>query len=206
METKFVTTLNKIRSQKPRLDLWEKLLSHLGKTVADDEPLLLLTVLDSNGFDGAMACLRAVEGADREIRLYACWCARQAVYLSTDPRVENAIAVAEDFADGRASAAELAAARDATRDAPCSDVQFQAQLAARTAGHTDAWVAASVAAWSASWAVALNAAKQTVSAVQDAQEEAQSKQEAQLRRMLTGEWPEPIEKTLLRVHAIIRSF
>ena len=40
----------------------EKLLSNLGKTAADDEPLSLITILDSNGLDDAPWCLRAVTG------------------------------------------------------------------------------------------------------------------------------------------------
>ena len=71
------TTLNKIRSHAPCADNWRKLLRHLGKTEADDEPLLITTILDSNGLDDALWCLRAVDGHDREIRLYAAWCARQ---------------------------------------------------------------------------------------------------------------------------------
>lgn len=53
------TTLAEIRAEGPCEDGWVKLLSHLGKTKADDEPLSLLTVLESNGFDDALWCLRA---------------------------------------------------------------------------------------------------------------------------------------------------
>lgn len=35
------TTLNKIRAHSPCASGWEKLLNHLGKTKADDEPLAL---------------------------------------------------------------------------------------------------------------------------------------------------------------------
>jgi hypothetical protein len=70
------TTLNAIREFRPCKDGWEKLLKHLGKTKADDEPLSIVTVLDSNGIDDALWCLRAVKGHDREIRLYAVWSAR----------------------------------------------------------------------------------------------------------------------------------
>ncbi len=75
------TTLHKIRSHQPCTDGWKKLLQHLGKTEADDESLSLLTILDSNGLDNALWCLRAVEGYDKEIRLYAVWCARQVQHL-----------------------------------------------------------------------------------------------------------------------------
>jgi hypothetical protein len=71
------TTLNKIRAYSPCGGGWGKLLRHLGKTQADDEPLALVTILDSNGLDDALWCLRACDGIDREARLYAVWCARQ---------------------------------------------------------------------------------------------------------------------------------
>lgn len=42
-------TLNAIRERRPCKKGWEKLLLHLGKAQAEDEPLLLSTVLTSNG-------------------------------------------------------------------------------------------------------------------------------------------------------------
>jgi hypothetical protein len=107
------TTLNKIREHKPCVDGWEKLLKYLGKTRADDEPLSIETILDSNGLTDALWCLRTAEGYDREIRLYAVWCARQARHLMTDHRSINAIDVAERFANGQATCEELDAARAA---------------------------------------------------------------------------------------------
>lgn len=71
------TTLNKIREHNPCKEGWEKLLSALGKTKADDEELSLLTILDSNGFDDAVWCFRAVDGYDFEIRAFARFCAMQ---------------------------------------------------------------------------------------------------------------------------------
>jgi len=115
------TTLNQIRSKSPCPDGWAKLLKHLGKTQADDEPLSLTTILDSNGLDDALWCLRAVDGCDREIRLYAVWCARQVQHLMTDQRSIDALDVAERYANGLATENELdiarAAAWDAARDA-----------------------------------------------------------------------------------------
>jgi hypothetical protein len=107
------TTLNKIREHSPCADGWAKLLTHLGKTKADDAELDLLTILKSNGLDDALWCLRAVEGFDREKRLYAVWCARQVEHLNSDPRVKACNDVAERFANGLATVSELAAAWDA---------------------------------------------------------------------------------------------
>ena len=56
---------------------------------------------------------------DKELRLFACRCAREALKLveNPDPRSINAIDVSERFANGLATSEELAAARDAARDA-----------------------------------------------------------------------------------------
>lgn len=133
------TTLNAIREHNPCPDGWRKLLAHLDKTESDDEPLSLLTILDSNGIDDALWALRAVEGYDREKRLYAVWCARQVKHLLIDQRSLNALEVAERFARGRATREELAAAwaaAAAARDAACD--------AAAAAGGA-AWAAAAAA-------------------------------------------------------------
>ena len=53
------TTLNRIREHHPCEEGWKKLLRHLGKTSADDEPLPFSIILESNGFDDALWCCRA---------------------------------------------------------------------------------------------------------------------------------------------------
>lgn len=112
-----LTTLNQIREHSPCHEGWTKLLRMLNKTKADDEPVSIVQILDSNGLDDALWCLRAVKGCDREIRLYAVWCARQVQHLMTDNRSTDALDVSERFANGEATQNELAAARDAARDA-----------------------------------------------------------------------------------------
>ncbi len=104
------TTLRKIRDNCPDADSWRSLLRRLGKIRADDEPLSICTVLDSIGLYDALWCLRAVEGHDREIRLYLVWCARQVRSLMKDPRSIKALDVAERFARGEAAADELTSA------------------------------------------------------------------------------------------------
>ena len=128
------TTLNKIRACSPCKDGWKILLSNLGKTQADDEPLTITTILDSNGLDDALWCLRAVDGHQREMRLYAVDCARSVQHLMTDARSINAIDVAERHAYGLATDKELDAA------------WLAAWLAARDAARATAWAAARVAA------------------------------------------------------------
>jgi hypothetical protein len=128
-----MTTLNAIREHGPCEDGWRKLLRHLGKTSPDDEPLSIVTVLDSNGLDDALWCLRAVTGHDREIRLYAVWCARQVQHLMTDPRSLAALDVADRYSHALATDEELTAARAAARDAAGEAARAAARAAAREA-------------------------------------------------------------------------
>ena len=122
------TTLNKIRANRPCASGWSKLLKHLGKTQADDEPVSIITILDSNGLDDALWCLRATTGYDRELRLYAVWCARQVQHLMKDPRSLKALDVAEKFANGEATEQDLAAAWAAARAAARAAAEYaQAQ-------------------------------------------------------------------------------
>ena len=114
------TTLNKIKEHELCKDGWEKLLKHLGKTEGDNEPLSLITILDSNGLDDAIWCLRAVDGHEREMRLFSVWCARQVQHLMTEPSIA-ALDTAERYANGLATKADL----------------------------TTAWAAAGAAAWAA---------------------------------------------------------
>ena len=89
--------------------------------------------------------------SDRDMRLFAVWCAREALKLvaNPDPRSVNACDVAERYANGEATDEELAAAWDAARAASA------AAWAARAASAAwDASAAASDAAWTASAASA----------------------------------------------------
>ena len=154
------TTLNKIRAHSPCEEGWEKLLKHLGKTKADDEPLSLLTILDSNGLDDALWCLRAVEGRDKEIRLYAVWCARQVQHLIQDTRSLAALDVAERYANGEATVEELDAARDAAPGSALGAALGAAWGAAWWVARSAAWCAAEDAVSDAEWDAAWNAARE----------------------------------------------
>ena len=118
----FVTTLNKIRECDPCPYGWETLLEYLKKTKADDEELPFLTILESNGFDDALWCMRAAPEYEKEWRLFAVWCAEARAKAWSEASVE---AWAEAWADASAeastaawsavSAAVRAAAWDAAR-------------------------------------------------------------------------------------------
>ena len=137
------TTLNRIRAHGPCAGGWAKLLKHLGKTQADDEPLPFATILESNGLDDALWCCRAEPQYAKEWRLYAVWCARQVQHLLSDQRSIDALDVAERYATGHATDAELETARDAA---------WAARTAAWDPARDAAWAAARDAAWAAAWA------------------------------------------------------
>ncbi len=164
------TTLAAIRAASPCEDGWRKLLGTLGKTSADDEPLALLTVLDSNGLDDALWVLSYAMPDDRLARHFQAWCAEQVLHLfeaerPDDARVRDQIAMLRnDEADDAARKAAREAAWVAARDA--------AWAAARDAAWAAAWDAARAAARDAAWAAAWDAAW-------DAQEK-------QLRQMLAA--------------------
>ena len=156
------TTLNKIRAQSPCASGWSKLLGNLGKTRADDDPLAITTILESNGIEDALWCLRAVDGYQREMRLYAVDCARNVQHLMTDQRSIAALDVADRHAEGLATNEELAAAGaaagDAARDAAGAVAWAAAWAAARAAAGDAARDAARAAARDAAWAAAWAAA------------------------------------------------
>lgn len=168
------TTLNKIKEHSPCSNGWQKLLSNLGKTRADDEPLSILTILNSNGINDALWALRAVDGYEKEMRLFAVWCARRVQHLMEDERSIKAIDVAEAYANGNATQQELEEARDAA--------WVTARGAARDAARVAAWVATGDAAWDAVWDAARCAARCAAGvAAGDAE---RASQEQEFRRLL----------------------
>jgi hypothetical protein len=109
---------------------------------------------------------------DKNLRLFAVWCARKTPMhdgrttdaLLTDPRSVAAIEVAERFANGNATEAELAAAEAAAWAAAWAAAEDAAAAAARAA----AGAAAGDAAWAAAWAAAEDAAGDAAEAAAEA--------------------------------------
>ena len=154
------TTLKRIRAASPCRDGWAELLEHLGKTKADDEPLSLLTVLNSNGLGDALWVLSYAMPDDRLARHFQAWCATQVIHIfeavhTNDHRVRDQIAMLRN-------------------DTATDDQRAAAMDAARAAAWTAAGAAAGAAAWTAAGAAAMDAAR---AAAWDAQE-------VQLRKML----------------------
>ena len=159
------TTLAAIRAASPCEDGWRKLLGALGKTSADDEPLDLLTVLDSNGLDDALWVLSYAMPDDRLARHFQAWCAEQVLHLFEAERPDDA-RVRDQIAMLRNDEADEAA-REAAREAAWAAWAAGAAWAAREA----AWAA--WAAWAAGAAWAARAAG--------------AAQENQLRQMLASD-------------------
>jgi|688.fasta_scaffold183339_2 hypothetical protein len=171
------TTLNKIRAHSPCHDGWERLLRGLGKAAADDETLWIDEILDINGIDDALWCLRAVENCDREIRLYAVWCARRVQRLMIDPRSIAALDVAERHARGEVSDEELASV-DARATAAVASMAWAAAPVAYAA-----WAAASVSAATATAAAYTTAGWTLDAAAWSARDTERAAQANELRRI-----------------------
>ena len=140
-----------------------------------EDQISIRTILDSNGIDDALWALRCIDNADddKDVRLFAIWCARQVDQLMTDARSKTALDVVERHANGLATDDELAAAGDAAGDAAWAAARAAARAAAgdaaraaagaaardaaRAASGSAAGDAARAAAWDAAWSAALDA-------------------------------------------------
>lgn len=149
-----------------------------------DAEIPLLDILKSNGLDDALWVLHCVLDADRDLRLFAVWCARQVEHLMEEQRSKDALNVAERFANGEATDEE----RDAARDAAWDDARGAIRAAARYAAWP-AWAAARAArdaAWGAARGAAWAARDAARCAAGDAAEDAQKEM---LKRMCLGTAP-----------------
>lgn len=137
--------LRKASACEPRYKFLRKALGR--EEYADDTPINLLTILETNNLDDALWALSATaENCDKVARLMAAGFAEQVLPIwekySKDKRPELAIKAARDFANGLITDQARAAAWAA------------AWAAAGTAAGTAAWDAAGAAAWAAARAAA----------------------------------------------------
>ena len=147
------TTLNRIRDASPCEDGWTKLLKNLGKTKADDEPLSLLIVLDSNGLGDALWVLSYAMPDDRLARHFQAWCAEQVLHIfeakyPDDTRVRDQIAM---LRNDDATDEERVNARAAAWVASGAAARTAAWVASGAAARAAAWAAVGDAAWDAAW-------------------------------------------------------
>ena len=131
------TTLNAIKAAdfNPR-DLW-KLMRYVGKLAPDDDPISIVTILESNGLQDALVCVDIVEGHEREKRLHVLWCARAYQELVPEKEGANLVHAAEQYVRGLVTHAELFHAWAVAVDAECREAQER--------NATDAWVDARIA-------------------------------------------------------------
>ncbi len=119
----------------------EKLRPHF----SSDEPIDPARAIELVGFwDVLYACKWLSPEHDMDLRMFACWCARQVLHIADDSRALAAIETSERFARGLASAEELEAARAAAMAAPA------AWAAAAPTSQVQPWAAS----WGATWQAA----------------------------------------------------
>lgn len=147
-------TIVDIRALHPCYDPTRYLPEDWSGTAAD-----VLRVTECPAIDRLWVVLHWID--DRTLRLFACWCARQALALDPqpDPRSVEAVSIAERFAAGEVDSGQLAAASDAAWAAALDAASDAASDAARDAAWVAAWVAALDAARAAAWAAASDAAR-----------------------------------------------
>ena len=196
---KFQTTLQKLRNAGACIHGYNQLVRYLqGKEFTEADRLLkryisfrycdqisVRTILESNGFDDALWALRCIDDTDGEIRKFAIWCARQVEHLMIDRRSVNALNVAERYANGLATNAELSAAWAAAWAA--AGAGAAAWAGARAAAGAAAWAAAGAGAWAAAGAAAWAAAGAGARAA--AWESARAAQKNRFLEMLETEAP-----------------
>jgi hypothetical protein len=125
----------------------------LGPKYGDDKPINLLAILKTNGLDDALWALQATaQNCDMVARLMAADFAARVLPIwkkmyPKDDRPAKAIKATRDFARGKITCEELAAAGAA------------AWAAAWDAAGAAAWAAAGAAAWAAAWDAAGAAAE-----------------------------------------------
>ena len=179
------TTLRQIRQHNPCREGWRTLLSALGKTEVDDEPLPLTTILQSNGLDDALWCLQTLTGHDEEIIRFALACVHEVSHLMTDQRSLNVLDALERHFESPLSKQEidrvLAEARAAEAAVRAAEAVWAAEAAAEVvwAARAVAW-AARAAVWAAR--AAAEAAEAAAEAA-EAAEEGAARAEARARQV-----------------------
>jgi hypothetical protein len=144
------TTLNKIRACSPCEDGWVKLLKYLGKTCGDDELLSIETIIDSNGLNDALWCLKCVDDKPKDIRLFPIFCIKRVEHLIQNKKSIKCLDVTEKYINGLETIKELNSAMAAELDELLSEQdelttdwgrlgEFAARSAVRHAARASAW-------------------------------------------------------------------
>jgi hypothetical protein len=153
---KLTTTFNLLREKGACTSGYRKLAQHLGSVeqYGADREITLLTILDSNGLDDTLWCLRAtVEESEAFKRNLACDFAESVLGIFEkrrpgDDRPRKAIEAARGFASGTVSHEEMQGARAAAAAAAAAAADAAAYAAAAAAAYAAA-AAADAAAYAA---------------------------------------------------------
>ena len=124
------TTLEQIHAHSPCKNGWRKLCKNLDgiKRHGAKTPITMIQILESNGLDDALWCLRACDGHEPLAREFACWCALRVIDLWDAPKVVRDYLISGGHETRAAAwAAARAAAGDAARAA--QEAQFRVLLA-----------------------------------------------------------------------------
>ena len=160
------TTFELLKNHSACEEGYRKLGKYLGGITmyGNRTPINLLTILESNGVDDMLWCLRATkENCDKVSRLMAADFAEEVLPIfekayPDDKRPRKAIQASRDFANGLISSGEREAAGEAAGAAAWGAVWGAAREAARVAAWAAALEAAGVAAWVAARVAAWGAA------------------------------------------------
>jgi hypothetical protein len=175
---KLTTTFNLLREKNACETGYKNLAKHLGGVTAygKDVEIDLLTILESNGFDDAVWCLRAtVQDSDNIKRIITCDFAESVLHIFEskrpgDDRPRKAIEAARGFIAGSVSREDMQKARAAANEADAASAYAAAAAAAYAAVYAAADYEAVYAADAAvyAYAAAAVAADAAASAAADA--------------------------------------
>lgn len=185
------TTLNRIRAHETCAPVLEKLLTQLGKTQADDEPLRFSTILDCSGLDNALLCCQAEPQHVKLWRHFAVDCAESVKHLMGSRGLE-ALSITRRYVMGEATSSELGTARNRAYSAAHGAyltallVNMGGQAGSASAKAREAAALAAYAVTIANVGVAASSAAGTV--------KAQARMAQHFRRIVTAGWAPIIVK------------
>jgi len=164
------TTLQLCKDNNACAPGYEKLIKYVGLDYPKDEPISLLTVLESNDLEDTLWVLESATKEDSKIfrMKFGVWCAEQCykyweAKYPNDDRVKKCIDATHNFINDSATQVELAAYAAAARSA-ATDAINAAAYAAADAAYAAAYAAyAAYAAADAAYAAAAHAQKEQFS-------------------------------------------
>lgn len=201
------TTLNRISAHETCAPVLEKLLTQLGKTQADDEPLRFSTILDCSGLDDALLCCQAEPQHDKLWWHFAAVCIESVKHLmgsrsrdilpiewrwvTTEERLaERTPFLGLDIAEGvgrkDSSPNLMGRARDAIQAAKLTTFMVDFKNDPAESAHARACEAAVIAAWQMSCNEYGIAASSAVKAIETIK--VRTKMTKHFRRIVTAGW------------------